>query len=59
MSDMNNIKKILICVELEDNTVRQVLASKELKHALLHMLKDENNTLRVSDEIMPIEIKLR
>ena len=55
---MDEIKTILILVEMNDGKVRQVLANKEMKEACLHLLK-KDGVLRVTEEIMPIEIEYK
>ena len=55
LKTMDDIKTILILVEMNDGKVRQVLANKEMKEACLHLLK-KDGVLQVTEEIMPIEI---
>ena len=55
---MNEIKTILILVEMNDGKVRQVLANKDMKEAFLHLLK-KDGSLQVTEEIMPIEIEYK
>lgn len=55
---MDDIKTVLILVEMNGGKVRQVLASKEMKQACLHLLKKED-TLHVTEEIMPIKIEYK
>jgi hypothetical protein len=52
---MEDIKTILILVEMNDGKVRQVLGNKDMKVACLHLLK-KDGVLQVTEEIMPIEI---
>jgi hypothetical protein len=54
-----NITKILILVEFEDGTVRQVLAPKLQKEAALHLLKSDDGTLKVTAEVQPIELDFK
>ena len=54
----NNIKRVLVLVEMEDNAVRQVIANPELKKAYLHFLQ-EDGVLRVTEEVMPIELEFK
>lgn len=53
---MEEIKTIMILVEMNNGKTRQVLAKKYMKEAVLHFLKDDNGNLRVTEEIMPISI---
>lgn len=54
------IKTVLILVELQDGSIRQVLANQEMKMAMLHLLKDEkSNSLLLSEESVPIQIDKR
>lgn len=53
---MDNIKTILILVEMDDGKIRQVLANKKMKEACLHFLK-EDGVLQVTEEVMPIELE--
>ena len=55
---MNEIKTVLVLVEMNDCKVRQVLANKEMKEACLHLLK-KDGALQVTEEIMPIEIEFK
>ncbi|PTX14430.1 hypothetical protein C8N40_11195 [Pontibacter mucosus] len=55
----HSVTKILILVELEDGTVRQVLASKEQKELALHFLKAETGALRVTEEVEPFELTFK
>jgi len=55
LKTMDDIKTILILVEMNDGKVRQVLANKEMKESCLHLLK-KDGVLQVTEEIMPIEI---
>jgi hypothetical protein len=52
---MNDIKTILILVEMNDGKVRQVLANKEAKEAYLRFLTVDG-ALKVTEEVMPIEV---
>lgn len=55
---MNEIKTVLVLVEMNDGKVRQVLANKEMKEAYLHLLK-KDGVLQVTEEIMPIEVEFK
>ena len=55
LKTMDDIKTILILVEMNDGKVRQVLGNKEMKEACLHLLK-KDGVLNVTEETMPIEI---
>ena len=55
---MNEIKTVLVLVEMNDGKVRQVLANKEIKEAYLHLLK-KDGFLQVTEEIKPIEIEFK
>lgn len=52
------IKTVLILVEMDDGSIRQVLANKDLKMAYLHFLQDDG-VLKVSEEIMPFKLELK
>lgn len=55
---MNNIKKILILVELDDGNVHQVYTTKEQKEMALHLLKNEKRgKLMLSKEPIELEFK--
>jgi hypothetical protein len=54
-----DITKILVLAEFEDGSVRQVLASKLQKEAALHLLRADDGTLKVTEEIMPIELEFK
>lgn len=54
---MENIKKIVILVELNDGSVHQVLTTKEQKRAALLMLLGESKTLQVSEALEPMSFK--
>lgn len=54
-----NITKILILVELEDGTARQVLASKAQKELALQFLKSEDGSLKVTGPIEPIQLEFK
>jgi hypothetical protein len=55
----NGITKILILVEMEGGAVHQVLASNLQKQAALHLLKQDDGALKVTKEVMPIELSFR
>lgn len=51
----NEIKSILVFVEMNDGKIRQVLADAQMKEVCLHLLKIDG-VLKVTEEVMPIEI---
>ena len=53
---MKNIKTVLILVEMENGNVHQVLANKDMKEACLHLLKNDNGVLQLTEEIEPFEL---
>lgn len=55
---MDEIKTVLVLVEMNDGKVRQVLANRDSKEAYLHLLKHKG-VLGVSEEIMPISIETK
>lgn len=48
-----DIKKIIVLLEFEDGSVRQVLTTRHQKDVALHLLKDDTGEVCVSDEIEP------
>lgn len=52
-----NYKTILVLLEFEDGSVRQVLTTKEQKELALQMMVSESGKVMVSDEIEPITLK--
>lgn len=58
---MDNIKQILIVVELEDGTAHQVLASKEAKEMALNVVQgfSEYGSLILDKELDRIELTLK
>lgn len=54
-SNTDNVKTVVILLEFNDGSVRQVLANKETKMMYLSLLTDVNDgNLKVSEEIMPL-----
>lgn len=54
---MENIKTIVVLLEFEDGSVRQVLTTKQQKELALKFLVDDNGSLVVSKEIEPLNFK--
>ena len=54
---IDQIKTIVVLVELEDGNVHQVLTTKELKQVFIQLLVSDNKTLQVSDALEPITFK--
>ena len=55
---IEDVKTILVMVEMNDGKIRQVLAKKEIKEACLHFMS-KDGTLHVTEEIMPFEIEYK
>ena len=55
MESSENIKVIVVLLEFNDGTVRQVLTTKSKKEIALKFLTDDNGNLMVGPEIEPIE----
>ena len=51
---MDEIKQIVILLEFNDGSVKQVLTSKHLKRFYLKFLEGEDGTLKVSKAIKPL-----
>lgn len=49
----NDIKRIAIFAEFANGEVRQILAEERIKRACLHLLTDDNNTIKVMQELTP------
>jgi hypothetical protein len=54
---IEDISKIVILLEFEDNSVHQVLASAEDKMLMLKMLAIQTKGLKVGSTLEPIEFK--
>lgn len=55
--ETNQIKTIVVLVELNNGNVHQVLTTKEQKQCALQILLSENGNLQVSDALEPINFK--
>lgn len=53
------VKKVVVIIEMEDSTVRQVLSTREMKMVLLNLLQNEKGYLAVSGEMEPLEFKFK
>ena len=57
MSQTKEIKTIVVLLEFEDGSVRQVLTTKEQKQLALGLLINGKGVLQCSDAIEPFEFK--
>lgn len=55
----DDIKTILICVEMTDGSVRQVLTSKETKKMFIDLLGKFDDGLKLSEELMPFGLQTK
>lgn len=51
---MENVKNIVVLLEFEDGSVRQVLTTRPQKDAALYVLRDDDGNLAVTNEMEPI-----
>ena len=51
---MENVKNIVVLLEFEDGSVRQVLTTRHQKDVALYVLRDDDGNLPVTNEMEPI-----
>lgn len=56
---IDDIETVAVLVQFKNGDAHQVLASKEMKKVMLHMLVSEKGTLSLSEAIEPVQFKAK